>query len=71
MKIRITVKANASVKLLIRPTFFRALDLEYLHDSKAVPEHDVVPEGSVNVQVDLFDFCGEVSRLFFHSLKNK
>lgn len=39
-------------------------------DSKAVHEHDVVPEGSVDVQVNLFDLSGEVTSLFLHFLED-
>lgn len=39
--------------------------------SKAVHEHDVVPEGSVDIQVDLLNFCGEVPSLLLHFLENK
>lgn len=37
----------------------KALIGRFLHSlySKPVPEHDVVPEGPVDVQVDLFYLC--------------
>lgn len=40
-------------------------------DSKAVHEHDVVPEGSVDVQVNLFDLGGEATSLLLHFLEDK
>lgn len=39
-------------------------------DSKAVHEHDVVPEGSVDVQVNLFDLSGEATSLLLHFLED-
>lgn len=50
-----------------------ALIHRFLHllYSKPVPEHDVVPEGSVDIQVYLFDLCGEGMSLLLHFLEDK
>lgn len=40
-------------------------------DSKAVHEHDVVPEGSVDIQVNLFDLSGEATSLLLHFLEDR
>lgn len=51
------------------------LKLVLLHqnslDSKAIHEHDVVPEGSVDIQVYLLDLCGEATSLLLHFLGNE
>ena len=38
-------------------------------DSKALHEHDVVPEGAVHVQVYLLDLRGEAACLLLHFLR--
>lgn len=45
----------------------------FLHSlySKPLPEHDVVPEGSVDVQVYLFYLCWEGASLLLHFLEDK
>lgn len=43
----------------------------HLLDSKAVHEHDVVPEGSVDIQVNLFDLGGEATSLLLHFLEDR
>lgn len=49
----------------IRPRYLNSLY------SEPVPEHDVVPEGSVDIQVYLFDLCWEGTSLELHFLEEK
>lgn len=43
----------------------------YSLHSVAVPKHDVVSEGAVNIQIYLLDFRGQALRLFFHLLEGR
>lgn len=53
------------------PHSFLLSEAKYSLDSKAVHEIDVVPEGSVDVQVYLFDLCGESTSLLLHFLEDR
>lgn len=50
---------------------FRVITEYDVLDSKAFHEHDVVPEGSVDIQINLFDLCRETPGLLLHSLAIK
>lgn len=54
---------------LCHNTFYS--EAKNLLDSKAVQKHDVVPEGSVDVQIYLLDLSGEAASLLLHFLGDR
>lgn len=61
---------NSSIQCL-QPKFCRVPLKWYSLHTIAIPKHDVVSEGAVNIQIYLFDFRGPALCLLFHLLEGR